>query len=179
MKLYSQAKKDKLSLGCSKILQEDYDKKLAEVLGEKNKRKNRLFGKNALRLKQYILKQQGKWFTFLKYEYVAPTNNRAERDIRTPVLKRKISQQNRSTEHMHSYEMQVSLYMTSKQQGIEYPKILNDILTPQITGKYWTVTFYRCQAPKIYSLTELFTNWLCFEKCYKSVTKQAIFVTEM
>ena len=110
MKLYSQAKKDKLSIGCSKNLQENYDAKLLEILGKKNRRKNRWFGKNALRLKQYILKQQGKWFTFLKYEYVTPTNNRAERDIRHPVIKRKISQQNRSSVHMHSYEMQASLY---------------------------------------------------------------------
>ena len=135
MKLYSQAKKDKLSLGCSKNLQQKYDAKLLEILGEKNRRKNRWFGKNALRLKQYILKQQGKWFTFLKYEYVAPTNNRAERDIRTPVIKRKISQQNRSTVHMHSYEMQVSLYMTSKTRGLEYPQVLQEIITPRLTGQ--------------------------------------------
>ena len=136
MKLFSQAKKDKLELGCSKELQEKYDNTLLELLAEKNRRKNKWIGKNALRLKQYILKQQGKWFTFLKYEYVNPTNNRAEQDLRHPVIKRKISQQNRSTKHMHSYEMQLSLYMTSKQKGTEYPQILRDILTPQIAGKY-------------------------------------------
>lgn len=135
MKLYSQAKKDKLSLGCSKTLQEKYDTKLLEILGEKNSRENRLFGKNALRLKQYILKQQGKWFTFLKYPYVNPTNNRAERDIRHLVLKRKISQQNRSTVHMHSYEMQASLYMTSKARGLEYLQMLQEIITPQLKGE--------------------------------------------
>ena len=136
MKLFSQAKKDKLELGCSKELQEKYDNTLLELLAEKNRRKNKWIGKNALRLKQYILKQQGKWFTFLKYEYVNPTNNKAEQDLRHPVIKRKISQQNRSTKHMHSYEMQLSLYMTSKQKGTEYPQILRDILTPQIAGKY-------------------------------------------
>lgn len=135
MKLFSQAKKDKLTLGCSKELQEKYDAILREVLSENNRRKNRWFGKNALRLKQYILKQQGRWFTFLKYAYVNPTNNKAEQDIRHPVLKRKISQQNRSTDHMHSYEMQLSLYMTSKQRHEPYPQTLHNILTPQITGK--------------------------------------------
>lgn len=136
MELYSQAKKDKLSIGCSKELSEKYGAELLELLGEKNRRTNRWFGKNALRLKQYILKRKFRWFTFLQYKYVNPTNNDAERWLRHPVIKRKISQQNRSTEHMHSYEMQVSLYMTSKQQGTEYPKMLEDILTPQITGKY-------------------------------------------
>ena len=136
MKLFSQAKKDKLELGCSKELEEKYDAELLELLGEKNRRTNRWFGANALRLKKYILKRKSQWFTFLKYEYVNPTNNDAEQKLRHPVIKRKISQQNRSTEHMHSYEMQASLYMTSKQQGIEYPKMLNAILSPQITGKY-------------------------------------------
>jgi len=135
MKLYSQAKKDKLELGCSKKLQKEYDEKLLELLGEKNKRENRWIGKNALSLKKYILKQQGKWFTFLKYEYVAPTNNKAEREIRHPVIKRKISQQNRSTRHMHSYEMQASLYATSKARGLQYPQTLQEIITPQLTGE--------------------------------------------
>lgn len=135
MKLYSQAKKDKLELGCSKKLQEEYDAKLAEILGEKNRRENRWLGKNALSLKKYILKQQGKWFTFLKYPYVSPTNNRAERDIRHSVLKRKISQQNRTTVHMHSYEMQASLYMTSKVRELEYPQMLKEIITPQLRGE--------------------------------------------
>ena len=135
MKLFSQAKKDKLELGCSKELQEKYDNTLLELLAEKNRRKNKWIGKNALRLKQYILKQQGKWFTFLKYEYVAPTNNKAEREIRHPVIKRKISQQNRSTRHMHSYEMQASLYATSKARGLQYSQALQEIITPQQNQK--------------------------------------------
>lgn len=136
MQLFSQAKKDKLKLGCSKTLREEYESKLLDLLGEKNKRKNRWFGKNASALKQYILKRQGQWFTFLEYSFVDPTNNRAERDLRPMVIKRKISQQSRSTKHMHSYEMQASLYMTGKARGLEYPQILHDILTTQITGKY-------------------------------------------
>ncbi|HLC93053.1 MAG TPA: transposase [archaeon] len=136
MELFSRAKKDKLALGYSNELKEKYESELLELLGEKNRRTNRWFGKNALRLKHYALKQKGKWFTFLKYKDVKPTNNKAEQDIRHPVLKRNISQQSRSTNHMHSYEMQLSLYMTSKQLGEEYPKTLHDIITPQITGKY-------------------------------------------
>lgn len=136
MALFSQAKKDKLALGCSKELKEKYDAALLKLLNEKNKRVNCWLGKNALALKHYILKRQDQWFTFLEYEYVNPTNNDAEQKLRHIVLKRKISQQNRSTKHMHSYAMQASLYMTSKQKGIEYPQMLHDILTPQITGKY-------------------------------------------
>ena len=100
------------------------------------------FTKVFLLTKIFGLTNRTKNSQFLRFQlrnphpYVNPTNNDAEQKLRHPVIKRKISQQNRSTEHMHSYEIQVSLYMTSKQQGIEYPKMLNDILIPQITGKY-------------------------------------------
>ncbi len=137
MELFHLAKADKKSLGCSKQIREEYNAKLLELLGEQKRRGgNRWFGKNALRLKQYIMKRKNFWFTFLEYQYVNPTNNDAELDLRHPVLKRRISQQSRSTKHMHSYEMQLSLYMTGKQTGIEYPQMLRDTITPQITGKY-------------------------------------------
>ncbi len=135
MQPFSQAKKDKREIGCSKELRQKYDTEILTLLGEKNRRQNRWFGKNTLRLKKYILKQQGKWFTFLEYPYVDPTNNRAERDLRHEVLKRKISQQNRSTKHMQSYAMQASLYMTSKHRNQQYYQILHDSLTTQLTGK--------------------------------------------
>lgn len=135
MQLFSQAKKDKHEIGCSKELQQKYNAELSELLGEKNRRQNRWFGKNTQTLKQYILKRKNHWFTFLKYEYVDPTNNRAERDIRQQVLKRKISQQNRSTKHMQSYAMQASLYMTSKHRNQQYYQVLHDSLTNQLTGK--------------------------------------------
>lgn len=135
MQLFSQAKKDKLELGCFKELRQKYNAELLDLLGEKNRRQNRWFGKNAQTLKQYILKRKTHWFTFLEYAYVDPTNNRAERDIRPQVLKRKISQQNRSTKHMQSYAMQASLYMTSKYRHQQYTQVLHDALTNQLTGE--------------------------------------------
>lgn len=135
MELFSQAKKDKLALGCSKELQQKYNAELLDLLGQKNRREKRWFGQNASALKQYILKRKKQWFTFLKYAYVDPTNNRAERDLRHLVLKRKISQQNRSTKHMQSYAMQASLYMTSKHRQQSYPQILHDTITNQLTGE--------------------------------------------
>ncbi len=134
MQVFGQAKKDKRENECSKELRQKYDTELLTLLGEKNRRQNKWFGKNALHLKKYILKQQGKWFTFLQYEYVDPTNNRAERDLRHEVLKRKISQQNRSNDHMQSYAMQASLYMISKHCNQQYYQILHDSLTNQLTG---------------------------------------------
>ncbi|MBR9703385.1 IS66 family transposase, partial [Candidatus Woesearchaeota archaeon] len=107
MALFSNAKKDKRELGCSPKLREQYNKKLLEIIGKPRKRCKRYYGKNAQALKQYIFKQKKYWFTFLQYEYVDPTNNRAERDLRHEVMKRKISQQNRSDDHTESYAMQI------------------------------------------------------------------------
>lgn len=135
MVLFSKAKEDKARLGCSHELREEYDEKLLEVLGKPGKRGKRYFGRNAQLLKNYILKRRKQWLTFLEYEYVDPTNNRAERDLRHSVLKRKISQQNRSDDHMKSYAMQASIFMSSKHRSQEYQQVLQDIITPQLTGK--------------------------------------------
>ena len=136
LELFHQAKKDKKTFGCSKTLRKEYDEKLFALLGKPRKRSKRWFGKNARTLKTYALNQKKHWFTFLEHEYVDPTNNRAERDIRHLVLKRRTSQQNRSDDHTESYAMQASLFMTAKYREQDYKETLHNILEHQLTGKF-------------------------------------------
>jgi hypothetical protein len=65
-----------------------------------------------LRIAKYI----NDWFTCLKYQYVEPTNNSSERDLRKNVLARKISGQHRSELGMRSREIMMSTILTLKKR---------------------------------------------------------------
>ncbi|MEW6222230.1 MAG: IS66 family transposase [Candidatus Hadarchaeota archaeon] len=67
----------------------------------------------ALRLSKY----RDHWFTCLKYEFVEPTNNASERDIRKLVVARKISGAHRSELGMRSREIMMSTILTSQKRG--------------------------------------------------------------
>ena len=126
VRLFHCAKSDKERYGPSESLQVRYDEKLNALLMEISEKP---MGRNMIRLTNYIMKFDGEWFTFLKYEDVEPTNNAAERALRPVVIKRKISQQSRGVENMESYAMQESMFMTLKQQDRSYSQYLNNLLS--------------------------------------------------
>jgi len=118
-KLFSRAKNDKEKLGVSVELRKKYDKELLKLLQYRG-----LTGLNRDAITNYIMACEGEWFTFLQYEDVEPTNNRTERALRHFVLKRRISQQNRSTWGQEALQMQESVYMTCHLQGKDYMETL-------------------------------------------------------
>jgi len=125
--LFHNAKVEKRDGKSSKKLRDRYDKRLWRLLQSAPTE-----GRNFTRLTNYIMRFNAEWFTFLQYEDVEPTNNRAERSLRPMVIKRRISQQSRGIDNMDSYAMQMSLFMTSKLQGQDYTENLSDILKSSV-----------------------------------------------
>lgn len=128
LRLFHNAKIEKEKQGPSAALQTKYNKKMNEMLSDISEKP---MGRNITRLTNYMMRFDGEWFTFLKYEDVEPTNNTAERALRPVVLKRKISQQSRGIENMESYAMQASMFMTLRQQDRSYSQYLNNLLSSQ------------------------------------------------
>lgn len=126
LKLFHSAKTAKETYGTSEILQKKYERRLHVLL---DKISEKPMGRNIIRLTNYIMRFEGEWFTFLKYEEVEPTNNTAERALRPVVIKRKISQQSRGIENMESYAMQASMFMTLRQQDRSYSQYLTNLLS--------------------------------------------------
>jgi len=118
-KLFSHAKDDKVKLGVSAELRKKYDDELLGLLQYKG-----LEGLNRNAITNYIMGCWGEWFVFLQYNGVEPTNNATERALRHFVLKRRISQQNRSTFGQEALQMQESIYMTCHLQGKDYMETL-------------------------------------------------------
>jgi len=117
--LFSRAKKDKGKLGVSPELRKKYDDELLRLLQYRG-----LAGLNRDAITNYIMGCWGEWFVFLQHKVVEPTNNATERALRHFVLKRRISQQNRSTFGQEALQMQESIYMTCHLQGRDYMETL-------------------------------------------------------
>lgn len=126
-RLFHNSKEDKKKKGVSVKLRLIYEKKLLKVL-----QSPKWLGRNTDKLVNYIMKRDEEWFTFLEFEDVEPTNNRAERALRHVVVKRKISQQSRSLKSMASYAMQASLFATSREKGENYVDSLRNVLNREI-----------------------------------------------
>ena len=131
LKLFHSAKIAKETYGTSERLQKTYGKRLHALL---DKISEKPMGRNITGLTNYIMRFEGEWFTFLKYDKVEPTNNTAERALRPVVIKRKISQQSRGIENMKSYAIQASMFMTLKQQDRSYSQYLTNLLSDYPRG---------------------------------------------
>jgi len=127
--LYHKAKEEKRDDGHSRELRKKYEKKLDKLL-----KSVKHLGKNADKLMNYIIHYWDDWFTFLEYRKVDPTNNHAERMLRHAVLKRRISQQHRSTAAARSYAMQLSIYMSSRLKRQNYMEKLRNVVEEKING---------------------------------------------
>jgi transposase len=125
--LYHNAKMDGKNKKLTPKLRNRYDDKLWKLLESAPTE-----GRNITRLTNYIMRFNSEWFTFLQYEGVEPTNNRAERALRPMVIKRRISQQTRGIDNMDSYAMQMSMYMSTRLQGTDYIETLSNALKPPV-----------------------------------------------
>jgi hypothetical protein len=72
--------------------------------------------KAVLNLVLRLSKYRDHWFTCLKYEFVEPTNNASERDIRKVVIARKISGAHRSELGMRSREIMMTTILTCQKR---------------------------------------------------------------
>lgn len=129
-KLYRNAKVELLNVGHSSELREKYEKNLFDVLLSAKYR-----NKNIDYITNYVMHYNTDWFTFLEYEGVEPTSNRAERGLRHVVIKRKVSQQTKSNESKQNYAMQVSMYMTSKLQEQNYFNYMKDVIERSLSKR--------------------------------------------
>lgn len=73
--------------------------------------------RDAQRLLKRLRRHQQELFTFLEYEGVSPYNNHAEQQMRSPVLTRKVSQQNRSDEGAKTQSILMTLFRSAQLQG--------------------------------------------------------------
>jgi transposase len=84
--------------------------------------------KDVNRLVKRLIRHRNELFTFLDYDAVSPYNNHAERQMRTPVKTRKISQQNRSDRGAEAHAILMSLFSSAELQGLNpVEKVLCDI----------------------------------------------------
>jgi transposase len=84
--------------------------------------------KDVNRLVKRLIRHQNELFTFLDYDGVSPYNNHAERQMRTPVKTRKISQQNRSDKGAQAHAILMSLFSSAELQGLNaVEKVLADL----------------------------------------------------
>lgn len=72
---------------------------------------------NAQRLENRLEKYRDELFVFLQHREVSPTNNHAEREIRTAVLMRKIIYGNRSRDGALTQSVMMALIRTLKRRG--------------------------------------------------------------
>jgi hypothetical protein len=129
--IFKRAKDEKEKLGISVNLKEKYDKKLDRIISKHYK------GKNLEKILVTLRNQKQELFTFLEFVDVDPTNNRAEQALKAPIIKRKISYQNRSIKHAQNYAMQLSLMKTAELRGQKYPEVLQNIIQNQLSaGKF-------------------------------------------
>jgi transposase len=73
--------------------------------------------RDAKRLLKRLRRHRHELFTFLEYQGVSPYNHHAEQQMRTPVLTRKVSQQNRSQEGAKTQSILMTLFRSAQLQG--------------------------------------------------------------
>lgn len=129
--IFKRAKDDKEKLGASVELREKYEGKLGKILAKKYS------GKNTEKILVTLRNQQQELFTFLEFADVDPTNNSAERALKAPIIKRKISYQSRSMKHAQNYAMQLSIMKTAELRGQNYADVLQNMVQQQLaSGKF-------------------------------------------
>ncbi len=74
--------------------------------------------RDARRLIKRLKRHRNELFTFLEYSGVSPYNHQAEQEMRTPVLTRKVSQQNRSKEGAETQAILMTLFRSAQLQGL-------------------------------------------------------------
>jgi transposase len=81
---------------------------------KRDKRRSKITERLVKRLKKHV----DSWFTCLLFDFVEPTNNASERDIRKNVIARKISGQHRSVMGTHCREIMMSTILTKQKNNV-------------------------------------------------------------
>lgn len=100
-------------------VRKEYDKKLKEILLSKYKVEG-----NLVEAMNYLLGYEGEWFTFLQFNGVESTNNRAERMLRPLVVQRRVSQHSWSEEGRDGLAVVQSIYQTCKLREEDFPGLI-------------------------------------------------------
>lgn len=105
-------------------------RKLCERAGRKSKRTrfHRVFANNLLKIWPAL-------WTFVEVEGVEPTNNRAERSLRGPVIHRKLSHGTRTDKGERFIERALSASVTCRLQGRSLFAYLVELLTARARGQ--------------------------------------------
>lgn len=86
------------------------------------------------RLLKRLSRYRDNLFTYLTHPGIPPDNNPAERSLRHFVIMRKISHNFNSSEVMDSFTLYLSFYQTCKQNGVNFGKALNSMLSGKTEG---------------------------------------------
>lgn len=89
----------------------------------------------AEKVRERIRKRRHWLFTFLDYEAVEGTNNRAERALRPAVIARKLSCGNKTERGARTWEILASLAATCAQRGVDFTEFLQPRLTIGTAGR--------------------------------------------
>jgi transposase len=100
--------------------------------------------RDAKRLLKRLRRHQRELFTFLEYEGVSPYNNHAEQQMRSPVLTRKVSQQNRSDDGAKTQSILMTLFRSAQLQGHNPVEIILSTAKEALAARS-TDEFLNCQ----------------------------------
>ncbi|NJN57888.1 MAG: IS66 family transposase [Leptolyngbyaceae cyanobacterium SL_5_9] len=93
------------------------EKRVDELLAQPRGQPDNLQRQQEEKIRQRLAKQRDHLFTFLDYEVVEATNNRAERQLRPAVISRKISCGNKTEQGANTWAILASLAATAAQKG--------------------------------------------------------------
>lgn len=88
-----------------------------------------LKNKEADNLRRRLIKHKDELFTFLAYPYVPADNNRAERDLKPPIIHRKLMYFNTTERGARHYEVIMTLAQTAKKNGQNTIALIKKLLT--------------------------------------------------
>lgn len=126
--------KKKCTLDDLKAGREDLEKKLDALTRVK------IINKKANALRKRLIRHKNELFTFLSYPEVEPTNNFAERQLRSSVISRKLSFGNKTKAGADRHSIMMSLIQTAKLQGKDSKDLLFSLIldSPEIRAPtFW------------------------------------------
>jgi len=128
----------KCALDDLKAGREDLEKKLDALT------RVEITNKKADALRKRLIRHKNELFTFLSHLEVEPTNNFAERQLRSSVISRKLSFGNKTKEGADRHAVMMSLIQTAKLQGKDSKDLLLSLIldSPEIRAppsdkKFW------------------------------------------
>lgn len=113
IRIWNEFQRGEKSIEDLKAVKEVTAQKLIEVISSPSE------NKDIQRLKKRLIKHENELLTFLNHPEIEPTNNRAERALRSSVIMRKITFGNRSTTGIRNHQVIMSILQTASLHHIE------------------------------------------------------------